>query len=139
MKQSLKPFFGILLIAAVVAGFILVPKVLRANEVAPWTSDYAAAKQQAAAQHKLVLLYFTATWCGPCQEMKHTTFADREVERAVTAKLVPVKLDVDENRPLAQQFGIESIPNFKIIDGEGRVLKEQAGYMTSAEFLAWIK
>src|SRR5438045_9357011 len=107
MKQSLKPFFGILLIAAGVAGFIFVPKLLRANEVVPWTSDYAAAKQQAAAQHKLVLLYFTATWCGPCQEMKHTTFADREVERAVTAKLVQVKLDVDEKSPLPHQYGLK--------------------------------
>ena len=84
------------------------------KEVVPWRMDVAAARAEAKAQNKPVLLYFTASWCGPCQQMKRTTFTEVSVEKAMEA-YVPVKVDVDQNQALGMQHGVTSIPQFVIL------------------------
>ncbi|MBD2195328.1 MULTISPECIES: thioredoxin [Calothrix] len=65
---------------------------------------------------KIVVVDFTATWCGPCRlvaplmEQLAQEYKDR-------AKVV--KVDVDNNKPLFKQFGLRSIPAVLIFkDGE---------------------
>ena len=58
-------------------------------------------------ENKPVLVYFTAKWCGPCKTMGPA------LEKAVTAqkgKIICRKYDIDQNRNLAAQMGIQSIP-----------------------------
>ena len=67
-------------------------------------------------ENKLVVLDCTATWCGPCK-MVSPSMDKLSAEYEGTAKVV--KLDVDDNRNVAKQLGIRSIPTvifFK--DGE---------------------
>lgn len=69
---------------------------------------------------KPALIDFYADWCGPCRsqlpivdELSDTHKEDFEV----------VKINVDRNRELAQQYGVRSIPAlFFVKDGE---VKEQ--------------
>lgn len=55
------------------------------------------------------VLYFTATWCGACQQMN-------PIISGLQRKNYPVrKVDVDRERPLAQQYRIEAMPTFILV------------------------
>lgn len=60
-----------------------------------------------------VLLDFTATWCGPCQQMN-------PIVSRLKRQGYPVrKVDVDQERHLAQQFNVRSMPTFiLVVDGK---------------------
>lgn len=109
-----------------------------AREVVNWRPDLGSASSEAQQSHKLVFADFTATWCGPCQEMRRELWSDKKVASALEA-FVPVQIDVDQNRPVAARYQIEGIPAFFLLDREGRVVKRSEGGMTKSEFLDWIK
>ncbi|XP_072314756.1 thioredoxin-like [Eucyclogobius newberryi] len=69
-------------------------------------SDFDA--ELAAAGDKLVVVDFTATWCGPCQMIAP------EFERLAEEHkdVVFLKVDVDEAEEIAQACGIRSMPTF---------------------------
>lgn len=57
------------------------------------------------------ILYFSATWCQPCKQMKPIVESiDRDV----------FYVDIEQNESLVlQEFGIRSVPTFiKLVDGK---------------------
>jgi thioredoxin 1 len=63
-----------------------------------------------------VLVDFWAPWCGPCK--MQAPILDKVAE-AVGDKAVITKVNVDENAPIAAQFGVRSIPTLILFkDGE---------------------
>ncbi len=99
--------------------------------------DFHAATVEAQTANKPLFLYFTATWCGPCQSLKSTTWADADVEKALSA-YVPVKIDIDEHPDLARNYPSDGIPHFVIANGDGKMLREQIGAMRPEDFLSWL-
>ena len=62
-----------------------------------------------------VLLDFTATWCGPCQQMNPV------VSRLKRQGYPIVKVDIDQRPDLAKKYNVRSIPAFVlVIDGKER-------------------
>lgn len=54
-----------------------------------------------------VLVDFWATWCGPCRKLGPII---EEVGKDYTGKAIVAKVNVDENRQLAQSYNIRGIP-----------------------------
>jgi len=57
--------------------------------------------------------YFTATWCGPCKAFK-------PVMNEVASEGYSVQiLDIDQNKDLAQQYNVRSVPT-TVIEQNGQ-------------------
>jgi thiol:disulfide interchange protein len=111
---------------------------LAPKEIVNWGAEFRQAQEESFRSGKPLLIYFTAEWCGPCQQMRRTTWADPGVEQALRA-YVTVKVDVDQNPQLAERFGATAIPAFTLMDKDGRTTKSTAGYMSAEEFIRWLK
>ncbi|PSB03659.1 thioredoxin [Merismopedia glauca] len=55
----------------------------------------------------LVVVDFTATWCGPCRKVAPLL---EQLATEYQNQLKVVKVDVDQNKVNAKKFGIKSIP-----------------------------
>ena len=58
----------------------------------------------------LILFYFTATWCGPCQKIK--PMIEKLSEGLDNSKVEVYMVDIDENDELALELKVKSVPTF---------------------------
>ncbi|KAG9509199.1 Thioredoxin-2, partial [Fragariocoptes setiger] len=75
------------------------------------------------AGHKLVVIDFHATWCGPCRLISPVL---DELETEHAGKLVILKVDVDECEDIATEYNITNMPTFVLMKG-GKKLDSFSG------------
>lgn len=110
--------------------------VLRADLPPDWSTNYGAVLAPAGTNPPPALLYFTASWCGPCKLMTRTTLADPAVTGAL-ADLAHVAVDIDEHADLAARYSVDAVPTFILISAAGEA-DRATGYRPTGEFLNWL-
>lgn len=79
-----------------------------------------------------VLVDFWAPWCGYCTKLAPVL---EEVAYELGDKISIVKLNVDENRALAQKYGVMSLPTMLVFKN-GEPSERMMGFMPKANVLA---
>ncbi|XP_010683288.3 thioredoxin H-type isoform X1 [Beta vulgaris subsp. vulgaris] len=80
------------------------PAVVAIHSTEQWNAHFELSKSSA----KLMVVDFSASWCGPCQYMEpiikdlSTKYGDVEF----------VNIDVDELSDVASEFGVDAMPTF---------------------------
>lgn len=83
----------------------------------------------------LVVVDFSATWCGPCRRL------EPELEAAaqeLSGKATFLKVDVDSDPDLANRFGVQGIPNLTFLKG-GKVVDTIVGAVPRATIISRAK
>lgn len=79
-----------------------------------------------------VLVDFWAPWCGYCQRL--LPIVD-ELAAENGDKIKVVKINVDENRAVAQKYGVMSLPTL-VLFKNGEQTEKLLGFMPKANILA---
>lgn len=114
-----------------------------------WTTDFPAAQAQAKKENKLVVMNFTGSdWCSWCKKLHQEVFGTKEFGAYAKEKLVLVEVDFPNakqqtaalkkaNDALQEKFKAEGFPTIVVLNGDGKVLWRQVGYMAGGPE-AWI-
>ena len=74
------------------------------------------------------VLIFSASWCGPCNQMKYYVWQNKNVQKALSKFDSVQKIDIDANKAMATTYQVNSVPRVYVVNQEGRPLKA-AGFM----------
>ncbi|MBO4983592.1 MAG: thioredoxin [Clostridia bacterium] len=83
---------------------------------------------------KTVLIDFYAEWCGPCKMVAPIVHEIAEEN----PDILVVKVDVDDQTPLAIEFGVQSIPTLVVMKN-GTISNKAIGYRSKEQILELIK
>lgn len=82
-----------------------------------------------------VLVDYWAEWCGPCKMIAPIV---EEVAAEHNGKLKVVKVDIDENQSIAQQYNIRGIPTLMIFR-DGKVQGMKVGAITKGQLRSFVE
>jgi thioredoxin-related protein len=106
-----------------------------------WITDVPKALDRAKAEQKVVLLDFTGSdWCGWCKRIDKEVFSTTEFKEYATKNLVLVEVDFPRQKKLSPElkkandalqnrYKVEGFPTFVVLNGEGREIGRQVGYL----------
>lgn len=73
----------------------------------------------------VVVVDFYADWCGPCKMLAPVL---EEIQGELEGKATIVKLNVDENPNISNEYSVQSIPTIKIFK-DGKDVDTKVGFM----------
>ncbi len=135
----LKYKIGLILVAAIVAGYVLSasqPVESSAAEV-NWHT-YKDGMDQARRQKKDMVFYFHADWCSYCGQMEKETFGDPAVVDFLNSRIIAIKVDVDEEKRIARQFGVRGLPATFLLLSNGRQIGPMPGFIPPRSYLTML-
>lgn len=82
-----------------------------------------------ASSQRLVLLDFWAPWSNPCKQLVPTLV---KIAQEYDGKFLLAKVDIDQNKQIAEHFQVRSVPTVKFILN-GQIVDEFSGLLSEEE------
>jgi len=86
-------------------------------------------------QHEYSLLYFSASWCGPCKSMSPIV---EGVSSMMSDRFNTIKVDIDNLASVAADYGIRSIPTLMLIKNE-EIIDQRVGGLPPQQLMQWLE
>lgn len=93
---------------------------------------------KATRENKLLIIKFTAEWCGPCKQMDRTTWRDQSVFDWAYDNAIVIAVDVDKETKVSEQHKIRAMPTM-VAYRDGVEFDRTVGGMNASKTLAWMK
>lgn len=104
-----------------------------------WLVDYSFARHEAKKLGLPLLIHFSATWCGPCQQMERETLSSKALRSTFGTQLLALKVDSDESPGLIEAFRVDSLPSDVIVSPDGTIVARTSGYRTTSHYMASVR
>jgi thioredoxin-related protein len=137
MKKILFLLIPIVVVVALMSAKTGEDKGIKFHEDPAW----AEVSKMAGKEKKLIFMDIYATWCGPCKMLKRSTFPDKELGEYFNKNFINVSIDGEkgEGPELARKYNIPGYPTLLILDKDGKVVAQTAGYMKAEQLLQFGK
>jgi thioredoxin-related protein len=99
-----------------------------------WFHDLFEAHKVSADSGRPMLIVFGAEWCHFCKEMDKTTLHDPTMVAYVEANFIPVHLDADRDKRIAEILKIKPIPCTVVLSPNADLLAKIVGYQEVAQY-----
>lgn len=96
---------------------------------------FEAGLARAAEAKKVVFVDFFTTWCAPCKKLDAVTWADADVRAWLSEATVPLKIDAEKERALAERYGVSAFPTLLFLKPDGTELDRLVGFRNPEAFL----
>lgn len=101
-----------------------------------WRTSLDSGLAEAKKTGKPVMVYFWATWCGPCKLMVKSVYPKPSVV-AESKKWVMVKLDFDKNEKAVRKYNVAAnLPQFLFLTPGGKLASKTQGYKSESALVA---
>jgi thioredoxin-related protein len=100
-----------------------------------WRHDYNAARKEAETKGLPIFLDFYTDHCVYCDKMDNTTYRDPKVLGLLNSRFIPLKIDGDRDKKLAEILGISQYPTMLLAGADGKIVDTMIGYMEVPKFL----
>jgi len=115
------------------AGFIFSPGA-RAADPIPWFNDYVAARKEAEAKNRPMLVVIGSQDCFYCRKMEASTFTDPNIVAMVNTKFVALKIDAAANPEFAKAMRVSVYPTTILAGPDGTIHGFLGGYLAADQF-----
>lgn len=127
------------LILTILLGLLLSLSAGAINHSTTYTIAINAAKQRAVKEKKLLVLQFTAKWCLPCRYMEKNVILNESVQKLYEQHAIVIKIDIDEDKSLKNEFNVEVLPTMILMQSTGLVLSRKEESLDAKGFIDWIE
>jgi len=86
-------------------------------------------------QHELSLLYFSASWCGPCKSMSPIVDG---VSGMMNGRFNTIKVDIDNLATVAADYGIRSVPTLMLVEND-EIIDQRVGALPPQQLMQWLE
>lgn len=143
------PAFGILSLLLILSGWLFATK----NEtglssgcktgdekgIVFLEDDWEKAMQNAKQSGKLIFVDVYADWCGPCRQLKKTSFKDPKTATFFNEHFINLSLNIEKGMgpDLGARWNVRALPTLLIADSNGKLLSQTIGFLSAGKLLEW--
>jgi thioredoxin 1 len=86
-------------------------------------------------QHEYSLLYFSASWCGPCKSMSPIV---EGISGLMNERFNTIKIDIDNSPSYAADYGVRSVPTMMLVKNN-EIIDQRVGGLSPSQLMQWLE
>lgn len=90
---------------------------------------YEVGMEKMKAEGKIGFLHFYTDWCTYCKLMNSQTFSDKRVFNYLNENFIPIRINAEQEKQVAQKYGVDRFPSNWFISKDGQNLANRPGFI----------